>query len=748
MSATFSAVGVARASTVSAVSSSSSRCCCCSSLRARASSSSNGSSSGSSSASSSSRYGRKEFASTSSRGKTRSVSFRRRSEGGRRRLSVVAEPSRQTRDEDEENTTEEEEEEEQEERQRRDAAMIAIVTTSACPHCKRAKSALDKLSLEYFDVNVDGFEREEIGERILELSKSVSKMRTVPQVYVNGEILGGADELIAAIEDGSLLEKIADGGGEKERKESALPEIIMRELLKEKMCKENALGVEECEIDTTASNSGVGGGVVVEEEREEKVEGKTTGDIRFADEIPYEGLVHIVNMARKNPETEGGLKLVETKRKTIIPFCPQRYPKTFSAERFIQWLLAKDICADRQAALEVGEMMVQEELMHSIDRTDAFVTSSNIDFDKFGVNGYQKGVFRFQKDEVEVGVAGLNSEFIFRGAARDATTVANDLRKRILELYGSFLNADGTYVDYEGMKESEKFEEYKAVAAELQRCDPRLLDRDDRMAFFINVYNALIVHATIVKGVPDDTFKRLKFFDQAKYDIGGLQYSANDIEHGVLRSNRPSPAAIGVLLGKPELSRGPFKNGDARRECCITPMDPRIHFALVCGAKSCPPIRVFKGEKIDEQLEDAAFAFIEGDVEIDYRCSLLVNRATGKKNDEERPCIVDEIRASKIIAEWYKTDFGKSNFERLQFISRYLKEDESKEALMYILSRTLGNNGNGEKTLPVLKAKPYDWTSNGVKSETATPSGPDFNAVKKVYDKKERREGSVDLGKR
>ena len=63
---------------------------------------------------------------------------------------------------------------------------------------------------------------------------------------------------------------------------------------------------------------------------------------------------------------------------------------------------------------------MQEELMHSIDRTDAFSSSVNIDPSKFGVNGYQKGVFRFQKDEVEVGVAGLNSEFIFRGAARDA----------------------------------------------------------------------------------------------------------------------------------------------------------------------------------------------------------------------------------------------------------------------------------------------------------------------------------------
>lgn len=662
--------------------------------------------------------------------------------GDAQRLSVVAEPSPVMDDEYNDETKNEEEIEEEEQ-----GCAIAIVGTGACPHCKRAKSALDKLGVKHFDVDVDAFEREESGERILKLSKSISKMRSVPQIYVNGEIIGGADELMIALEDGSLMEKIRD---EKtmEKSASALPEIIVRELLKEKMCKENALGVEECEIHTDVNRR--------EEEEEEERIGKTDAtvttttkqsDIKFTDEIPYEGLVHIINMARKDPETEGGLKLVETKRKTIIPFCPQKYPRTFSAERFIQWLLMKDICADRKAALDVGEMMVQEELMHSIDRTDAF-TSANIDPVKFGVNGYQKGIFRFQKDEVEVGVAGLNSEFIFRGEARDATTVANDLRKRILDLYGSFLNADGTRVDYEGMKESEKFEEYKTVAAELQRCDPRLLNRNDRMAFFINVYNALIVHATIVKGVPDNALKRLKFFDEAKYDIGGLQYSANDIEHGVLRSNRPSPAAIGVLLGKPELSRGPFKNGDARRECCITPMDPRIHFALVCGAKSCPPIRVFKGEEIDEQLEDATFAFIEGDVEVDYRCSFIVNRASGKSTDVEKPCIVDEIRASKIIAEWYKTDFGKSNWERIQFITKYLKEDEAKEALTYVLSRAHGKTGAGEKTIAVLKAKPYDWTSNGVKSSATRPSGPDFNAVKSVYNKNARREGSVDLGKR
>ena len=107
-------------------------------------------------------------------------------------------------------------------------------------------------------------------------------------------------------------------------------------------------------------------------------------------------------MARRDPEKEGGLKLVETKKRTIIPFCPQKYPKTFSAERFIQWLVVRDICADRKAALDVGEMMVQEELMHSIDRTDAFSSSVNIDPSKFGVNGYQKGVFRFQKTKLKL----------------------------------------------------------------------------------------------------------------------------------------------------------------------------------------------------------------------------------------------------------------------------------------------------------------------------------------------------------
>ena len=44
----------------------------------------------------------------------------------------------------------------------------------------------------------------------------------------------------------------------------------------------------------------------------------------------------------------------------------------------------------------------------------------------------------------------------------------------------------------------------------------------------------------------------------------------------------------------------------------VTPMDPRIHFALVCGAKSCPPIKVYTPTTLQEGLDSATSAFCEG----------------------------------------------------------------------------------------------------------------------------------------
>jgi hypothetical protein len=53
-----------------------------------------------------------------------------------------------------------------------------------------------------------------------------------------------------------------------------------------------------------------------------------------------------------------------------------------------------------------------------------------------------------------------------------------------------------------------------------------------------------------------------------------------------------------------------FRSGDVRSSLSLAAVDPRIHFALNCGAKSCPPIRVFSPKNLERGLQLAAEGFL------------------------------------------------------------------------------------------------------------------------------------------
>ena len=63
-------------------------------------------------------------------------------------------------------------------------------------------------------------------------------------------------------------------------------------------------------------------------------------------------------------------------------------------------------------------------------------------------------------------------------------------------------------------------------------------------------------------------------------------YSLNDMENGVLRANRKPVAAL----------RRPFSQNDPRLEVALSEPEPKVHFALVCGARSCPPIKTYSAQ--------------------------------------------------------------------------------------------------------------------------------------------------------
>lgn len=75
---------------------------------------------------------------------------------------------------------------------------IEIYTTSYCPYCQRAKALLDSKGVTYQEIDVerDTARREEMMVR--------SGRRTVPQVFINGEAIGGCDDLHTLDANGKL----------------------------------------------------------------------------------------------------------------------------------------------------------------------------------------------------------------------------------------------------------------------------------------------------------------------------------------------------------------------------------------------------------------------------------------------------------------------------------------------------------------------------------------------------------------
>lgn len=146
------------------------------------------------------------------------------------------------------------------------------------------------------------------------------------------------------------------------------------------------------------------------------------------------------------------------------------------------------------------------------------------------------------------------------------------------------------------------------LAARLAWADPAAIEGDDaRVAFWINVYNALLLRLTAEHPFRGSVLLGLRSFGAYAFDVGGRAYTLNLIEHGILRGNRRAPAGL----------RPPLRDGDPRLATLPAAADPRIHFALNCGARSCPPIRVFEAGSTGALLESATRAYLEGETDVD-----------------------------------------------------------------------------------------------------------------------------------
>jgi Protein of unknown function, DUF547 len=220
-------------------------------------------------------------------------------------------------------------------------------------------------------------------------------------------------------------------------------------------------------------------------------------------------------------------------------------------------------------------------------------------------------------------------------------------------LYGELLQQyvkDGQ-VDYTGFKKKEA--QLDTYLEYLAATDPAKMAEKDRFAFYINVYNAYTIKLILKNfknGQPPASIKDIGGFFSKPWSIkfvivGGKTYTLDKIEHDILRPT--------------------FK-------------DARVHFAVNCASKSCPPLisEPYSGNKLDRQLDASTQAFIQNTKE---------NRLEGTT-----------LYVSSIF-KWFKEDFQNNP---VGFFEKYAQGD-------------LKKNLAAQKDRIKVKYLDYDWSLNG-----------------------------------
>lgn len=185
----------------------------------------------------------------------------------------------------------------------------------------------------------------------------------------------------------------------------------------------------------------------------------------------------------------------------------------------------------------------------------------------------------------------------------------------------------------------------------------QLKNDSQKLAFWLNIYNGFT--QVILSKNPEKYNSRGAFFSDKQILIASRPLSLDIIEHDLLRRSKIK-WGLGYL-NKVFPSR-------FEKEFRLKDPDSRIHFALNCGAKSCPPIAFYEPEEIDTQLELAMQTYLSNEVEFD-----------ANKNIVKLPAIMG----------WFRGDFGgKKNMIELLKKNSFISGDVS----------------------PKIEFKEYDWT--------------------------------------
>ncbi|XP_039056056.1 uncharacterized protein LOC120198880 [Hibiscus syriacus] len=213
----------------------------------------------------------------------------------------------------------------------------------------------------------------------------------------------------------------------------------------------------------------------------------------------------------------------------------------------------------------------------------------------------------------------------------------------------------------------------KLLLARLASSNLRNLNHQERLAFWINIYNSCMMNAFLGHGVPESPEIVVELMRKATINVGGRQLNAITIEHFILRLPYHSKFTFSKGAKNDEMT--------ARSMFGLELSQPLVTFALSCGSWSSPAVRVYTASNVETELEVAKKEYLQATVGISST----------------------KFAIPKLL-DWYLLDFAKDFDSLLDWICLQLPSEFGKEAFTYL------ERAKTESPLRFVQIIPYDFS--------------------------------------
>ncbi|XP_062212532.1 uncharacterized protein LOC133913403 isoform X2 [Phragmites australis] len=182
--------------------------------------------------------------------------------------------------------------------------------------------------------------------------------------------------------------------------------------------------------------------------------------------------------------------------------------------------------------------------------------------------------------------------------------------------------------DSRRLKEVENLlQTYKLILYRLEAVDLRRMTNEEKIAFWVNIHNALLMHAYLQNGVPQNNLKKTSLLVKAACKIAGRNINVAVIQSMVLGCNTHCPGQWLRTLLYPRIKSKVTKVGHEWRAFAVAQSEPLLRFALCSGSHSDPAVRVYTPKRLFHQLEAAKEEFIRATAGVWKEQKLLLPKA-------------------------------------------------------------------------------------------------------------------------